>query len=264
MKVVWASDRSWNGTGGAERADRSMLSRRPEDCDVTIVVPGFSEDEKGMEDLLTADRVIVSGILRFPRHEVAMLAAKQPVVWAHDVDTVGHPIHDLASDLILLTPLHQAFEMAGLYQHPAWSRPNIHLCPGWFDTTAWDSPVFEMPAEERGATALFAHRASWSKNLAGATAWAEKNDVKLRVMMGRAHEDVLAAMAESRYFVLLSHIVDPGPWSVMEAQLSGCELIVNELVGFYDFPRDVLRYNIDRQDQVFWSIVKGEQGESTE
>jgi hypothetical protein len=259
VRVVWASDRTWALQGGAEFADKAMISRKPADVDVYMLAPGFADVGNSVEALLQADRVVVTGVHRFSEREIGIIAMKRPVVWAHDVDTLGHPLHGLASDLICGSPLHQTIEEAGLHRSGAWAGPRVHLCPGWFDTSLWDDPVYDVPAEKREKRALWAHRPVWSKNLLGAQAWCQERKIPLHVMMARPREEVLAKMAEVRYFVLLSHIVDPAPWAVIEAQLSGCEVIVNELVGWYGMPREDLRTAIDHQDAVFWGIVRGEE-----
>jgi hypothetical protein len=102
--------------------------------------------------------------------------------------------------------------------------------------------------------ALWAHRPEPHKGLDRAVEWAEQNHVDLEVVVGRPQEYVRHMMQLASHFVLLSHIFDPGPRSVMEAQLCGCELVVDN-VGYWDEPPEQLRERIDKADQAFWSLV---------
>lgn len=257
MKVIWATHRSWdpNVIGGAEICDRLMRSRAPADVDLWELAPGFSDYPKNRVALNQADRVIVSG-MRFPPDEMRLLAAAQPLVWVHDVEFQRHPIIDFASDVVCMTPQHLARQEAEIRRSPRWSGPRVAICPGWFDT----SPFFVepyVPADERGETALWAHRGEWTKNLPGAVQWAKDHDAQMWVMNGQPRERVIEKMLQIRYFILLSDgIFDPGPWAVIESQLAGCIPIVNDLVGWFgDKSREELRDYIDHGDERFWSMV---------
>jgi hypothetical protein len=256
MNLVWATHRSWDpdAPGGAEWIDRQMLSRIPREVTrTTLLHPGFSVMPDTREMLADADRVLVTG-MRFPPDELLLLAATQPVVWVHDMEFTAHPFNDFASDLILLSDWHRERQEAHIRRSEQWVGPRMHVNPGWFDTT----PFFEgefIPPEERPHEALWAHRGIWHKNLAGAGAWANENEIQMWVLMGQPRERVVEAMKQSRRFVLLSLIEDPSPLSVMEAQLAGCEPVVNDLVGMWSLDRDELREVFDNADTAFWRVV---------
>jgi hypothetical protein len=61
-------------------------------------------------------------------------------------------------------------------------------------------------------------------------------------------------MSRAKYFILLSDVFDPGPRAVMEAQLSGCELILDN-VGYFDMGKAELRQEIDTAADRFWEVV---------
>ena len=242
MKVAWVTHRQWQPiAGGAEAADAQMVERRPAEVDeVLLVGPGGVDS-----DLSEYDRVIVTGMYGFSDRELNILADLKPVVWMHDAQFSGHWLLESARLVVLLTPGHQEFECE---KNPLLRRDRIVLNPGWFNTS------IIQPCKFKEELALWAHRPEPHKGLDRAVEWSSEKGVRLEVMVGRPQGDVYMAMCRCRYFVLLSHIFDPGPRSVMEAQLSGCELIIDN-VGYWDEGPEVLATRIATADQHFWEHV---------
>jgi glycosyltransferase involved in cell wall biosynthesis len=219
-----------------------MVARRPESVTEIIAVGPGGVDT----DLKQFDRVIVSGMYGFSDRELNTLTDLNPIVWVHDTQFSGHWLLEAASTVILLTPGHKDFEMS---KSPLLREDHIVLNPGWFETK------FLQPCRHKDANlALWAHRPEPHKGLDRAVEWAKQRGIKLEVMVGRPQGEVFMAMCRCRYFVLLSHIFDPGPRSVMEAQISGCELIIDN-VGYWDEEGEVLAARIRNADKAFWEVV---------
>jgi glycosyltransferase involved in cell wall biosynthesis len=243
LRIAWVTHRPFDDFGGAERADRQMLERRPDGVDVMLIRPGGVD-----EDLADFDRIVVAGIYGFSTGELHILARLRPIVWAHDMQFTGHWLYDEASHFIALNQIHLDWEK----EKNLFKRTQLHLNPGWMDTT-------ELYGEDRRVpnTALWAHRDIDHKGLDLAIAWANENDKELFTYTGRSHDEVLETMKRVQYFILLSKIRDPGPFSVMEAQLCGCELVLDN-VGYWP-DVDELREKLNDADKQFWGLVCGSQ-----
>jgi glycosyltransferase involved in cell wall biosynthesis len=236
MNIAWVSARDYERMeGGAEQADKNMMGYCP--SDLKIFTPGFDPHE-----LLTYDKVIVSTLRGLTAQELGVLALMRPAVWVHDMEHSGHWLYNKARPFIALTPTHLEREkrVADLQQYV--------VNPGIFDTAGLE------PGEKKADMALFAHRNIWHKGLDRAQVWAKENNKSLYVLQDVYRSEIIDAMKLSKYFVLLSHIFDPGPWSVMEAQLCGCELVIDN-VGHFTEPPDELRARINNAAQVFWEDV---------
>lgn len=243
LKVAWVSHRDPNFNGGAEAADNEMLAQRPEGVDVCYVRPGGVEREF-MEQF---DHIIVTGFWGFMPRELNILDKFKPVLWMHDLEMSGHWLYEGASKLILLSEQHKQWELkANTMIH----QDRIFLNPGTLDTTG----IIDDLDHQEG-TALWAHRPAPHKGLDLAADWAQAEGKELIVLVNRPRAQVLQAMADIEYFVLMSHIYDPGPRSVMEAQLSGCKLAINENVGWWDLDRDELRELLGGAAKSFWQLA---------
>lgn len=243
MRVAWVTHRAFDDFGGAERADRQMLMRRPEDVQVTLIRPGGVD-----EDLVDFDRIVVAGIYSFSSGELRILSRLKPIVWAHDMQFTGHWLYDEAEHFIALNQTHLEWEK----EKNPFKRTELHVNPGWMDTT----DLWDQQAHSPG-TALWAHRNIDHKGLDLAMQWADEKGVELEILSDSPRERVIGSMKVSQYFVLLSKIRDPGPFSVMEAQLCGCELVVDN-VGYWPDVEE-LREVLDNADKQFWGLVCGSQ-----
>lgn len=241
MKIAWVTHRDYDAQGGAESADSQMMARRPEGVDIMLVRPGGVSD-----DLKKFDRVVISGLLNLSSREQNVLADLAPAIWVHDMATTGHWLYEKARPLICLTPLHYEWECETT---PALERVPVLLNPGWMDTSAVYGDQIKIEQ------ALWAHVPYEHKGLDLATHWANKMKIPLTTMSYRSHKEVIRAMETHRYFVLLSKIKDPGPRSIIEAQLANCVLVTNENVGVWEEDRDDLLERINRADKEFWEAV---------
>lgn len=240
MRIAWVTHRSFDDTGGAERADRMMLDRRPDDVKVTLIGPGGVAD-----DLEDYDRVVVAGMYGFSSSELRILSRMSPVVWAHDMQFTGHWLYDEASIFIALNATHLKWEK----EKARFKRPQIEINPGWMDTNLCYA-LTKSPG-----SALWAHRNISHKGLGRAIEWADATGADLEIMMNQPHQKVLEAMRVAEQFVLLSEIRDPGPFAVMEAHLCECKLVLDN-VGVWE-DRDELRETLNNADKHFWGLVCG-------
>lgn len=224
-------------------ADHDMVSRCPAGVELTHVRPG--------ESLEGYDRVIASKMEDFRRDPYLLDHVTVPTTfWLHGIVHTAIPKDQLQifgqtlneCRVVVCSPM-------GLAIEEEWLDPlEWSVNPGWMDTTQFRS-------EEKVRRALWAARPDPVKGLPEAIDWCSRNDFDLHVVMDVSRELVLQRMAESSHFILLSTIPDVGPRAVIEAQLSGCELIVNDNVGVFDEPMDELRARIDRADTEFWSLA---------
>lgn len=237
MNIAWISARDYDRMeGGAEIADLNMMKQCPES--ITVIQPGFDAREL----LESYDRVVISTLRGLSAQELGILALTKPAVWAHDMEFEGHWIYTKARPFIALTPDHLEREKAAV------DLTQYVVNPGTFDTTGLE------PAKEKADFAVFAARNIWHKGLDRAKAWANEKGVSLYELQDVPRDQIIDAMKLGRYFVLLSHIFDPGPWTVIEAQLCGCEMILDN-VGHFREPREELKARINNSGQFFWEDV---------
>jgi hypothetical protein len=168
-----------------------------------------------------------------------------PIFWVHDTQFAGHWFYEACSKLIMLTPQHCEYEIS---KNTKLADVEMVINPGMMDT----NNLWPMVKQD---FALWAHRPTPHKGLDLAAEWAEEKGVMLEVMVARPHEEVIRRMRSARWFVLLSHIFDPGPRAIMEAQPCGCEIIVNENVGWFDESPHELSTRLQNADKAFWATV---------
>lgn len=240
MNVCWFSTRDYEAMeGGAEAADKDMWGQAPEDVEITLTNDVDQVMHGGW------DKVVVSSLRGLSPQQIAALALTKPAIWVHDEEHTGHWIYAKANPLVCLTPQHA--------QREAEKNKRIGTVlvnPGWFDT----SPIHATDYGARMEQALWAHRPAQSKGLDRASDWAREKGIPLIVRTNDSKEAVYWDMAMSRYFILLSWIFDPGPRAVIEAQIAGCELILDD-VGHFDVGPDEMRELIDGAGKAFWEMV---------
>lgn len=221
-----------NGYGGAEGMDRDMISQAPEDVEVFNTVP---------ENIRDYQHVVLTGALRLKGIE--HMQGVEYVYWPHDAQDHDPRWYSDARAVVWTTPAHQQWGSN-------WTVKRSVLNPSWFDTNLFGP-------ETKTHDLLWAARDVEHKGLAEARQWAEEQGATLTVLSGVPREEVAAAMSVHKRFILLSQqkVFDIAPRAVMEAQLSGCEIIVNDLVGYWNESPDVLRDRIDRAADEFWELV---------
>lgn len=196
--------------GGAELLQYNMRSRAPHDVEIIEIRPGELDLIDGCDDL------VVAGLAGFPDDELARLASRRPLAW---IMSVPHP-RELplleASRVVWASP-----EMMGWFR---WA-PEGEVCSGWFDTSEVPTGV------EKHDTALWAARDHPQKGRIAARLVADRMGVELVELTNVPRPQVLEAMGAAAYFILLPKSHDPCPTSVVEAEIAGCEIIVNGLVG---------------------------------
>jgi len=245
MNIAWLTHREWGQSGGAEMCDYDMAMRRPDGVKLTVMFPGGVTD-----DLPDFDRVVVTGWYGFSRRELNLIqdVAHKTTLWVHDEQMKGHWLYEVASNIIMASPAHAKNDLEGVT-----IRGKVHVNPGWMDIDEIFDIAAEAPRERY--MALWAARPVPHKGLDLAAKWSHDNNVPLEVLVGRPREYVLRKMTEREYFVLLPHIFDAAPRTVMEAQLLGCELVINEKVGWFDETQEELAARLTSADKDFWEVV---------
>jgi glycosyltransferase involved in cell wall biosynthesis len=233
--------------GGAEQADTWMIERRPKNTEVTIIKPGGITKAIRHYDAIVVTR---SEFLNERDIEI-LLKYSYPVVWAHGFQQLQAPhaknLFEGCRAFIALTPPH-------LYEELKWLNLPLgsgYYNPGWMDVDVF--PPLHMQGSEN--LAVWAARPEPHKGLDRAKKWVGENQVPMVVHTNSPRNEVIKDMTKAKYFVLLSHIFDAGPLSVIEAQLCGCELVLDN-VGYYaGWSQERLREFISTRDKAFWEVV---------
>ena len=100
---------------------------------------------------------------------------------------------------------------------------------------------------------------SWIKGVPDAIKYAKENNLNYELVWGMEHKQFLKKLAESKGLIFLPPGGDTCPRLVMEAQLLGCELVLNENVQHKDeewFANKDSSMNYLRQrTKVFWNEI---------
>jgi hypothetical protein len=240
MRVAWVSHQWPNsdGTfvGGAEFIQFEMRLRAPESVEL---VPCGPHD---VDRALGCDRIVVAGFEHLTADSVARLNGRVDVMWLMS-PPMSHVYPLMKSCRVLL------WASDGMREHFGWDR-------GGALSGSWATDVV-VPADERLDVAVWAARDVWHKGRDNARAWASERGIRLLEFSGRPRPEVLAAMGKARWFVHLPNDpFDPCPTTVIEAELAGCELVVNHLVGRVPVSgREAVAAHIEGNGERFWSHV---------
>lgn len=216
--------------GGAEILQESMRSKGPE------VV---ALDTRGPVSFDGFDRLIVAGPELLTDEQIQTLVPLKPLVW---LMSPPHrrllPLLEAASPLVWASP-----EMMGWFP---WA-PSGEVCSGWFDTS-------QVEAAGKVPMALWAARNHPQKGRGNAHAWAVNAGLPFKALTGVPRETVLAEMGRASHFVLLPWAIpDPCPTTVIEAEIAGCEVVTNRLVGRVPVRGpDAVRAHIEGHAERFW------------
>jgi glycosyltransferase involved in cell wall biosynthesis len=199
--------------GGAEMSTEELLAQAPDDFEVTVFRPEF-----GMPDAGQFDRVVVGATERLSDDDMAYLASCKPVVWVRSPQTRNAArLLSAASVLVMPSP-----EMVAWHE---WVGRDMLVCPAPMDTSLIPRGV------QKEKFALWAGRDHPLKGKWDAVAWAMEADLKIVTLTNQPREVVLEHMGRASVFVHLPHNHDPCPRTVIEAEIAGCEIVVNENVG---------------------------------
>lgn len=231
--------------GGAEMSDYEYQKHAPTGFEITIVTP---EQFQNPADF---DSVVVTGTDRFEDWQLLALSDHDPFVFVHHLQTQRESLRELINCsrmFVTHTPSHMARELQ-------WTQPKrtgqVLSC---FDTSVI------RPAEERRDVAVWAARNHPLKGLNQARIWSANTEIDLEVYTDSPRDEVLKAMSDARFFVHLPIAFESECRAVMEAVLSGCMVITNDLVGItsvqdWDEP-EVLKNMIDKAGETFWRLVQ--------
>jgi hypothetical protein len=190
-----------------------MRSKAPAGVELVLVdvADGTFEDQ-----LVGCDRVVVAATERLPDDRVGWLAGRSPVCW---LMSPQHPrVGGLLERSMVLWASVVLREATGF-------GPVGEVCPGWWDTSVVPQGLPKRPI------CLWAGRPEPWKGRAAAEAYAAERGVRFVGLSDVPRATVLEHMGWCRWFVHLPSIVDPCPTTVIEAEIAGCEIVVNSLVG---------------------------------
>lgn len=202
--------------GGAEMLQDAMRSRKPDDVEIDLI-----DTRDRTHDLVeiasSYDRIVISSCELLDDRDLHGLAQLEPLVWI-----MSRPQPRWTRVLNAARPLVWAAP-----QMMTWFdwAPHGEVCSGWFDTSA----IQRDSVKERRA--LWAARDHPQKGRINARIWARDHDIPLLEMTNAPREQVINAMETSTHFVMLPKGYDPCPTTVVEAEIAGCTIIANNLVG---------------------------------
>jgi hypothetical protein len=225
--------------GGAEMGTEEMLLARPDGVDLWLLSPGGD-----LSVAARADHCVVAATEQLAPGELELLAALRPVVWLRSPQAPH--VADLLHRARLVVWASEGMAAA----HP-WGPDRFEVCSCPLDV---DLIPRGVPKEE---FALWAARDVWHKGRENARAWAASAGVPLVELDNAPREVVLEHMGRARWFVHLPvGVFDSCPRTVVEAEIAGCELIVNELVGRVPASgADAVAAHVAGNAARFWSWV---------
>lgn len=251
MRVAWVSHQwpeeprnrgrgllSGRWAGGAEMTTEEMICARPDGVEMLLL------SSRGDLDLMsTADVVVVAATEELPDRSLRLLEEMRPVLWLRS--TQQERCRTLVERARLV--VWASHEMARSF---GW-RDDYEVCSAPMDVTEIPRGV---PKED---FALWAARDVWHKGRKNAQAWAADAGVPLVELDDVPRETVLEHMGRARWFVHLPvGFVDPCPRTVIEAEIAGCELVVNDLVGRVPVRgADAVAEYVSGQAERFWGWV---------
>jgi hypothetical protein len=241
VKVAWIAHHDIaKPKGGAEFTDAEMIARAPAGTKIEVV------DPRHANQLDRFDRVVVSRLEHMPAPMADKIARTSPVFFSHG-DVL--PRTEATRRVVRASRPFIAQTELSLRKITEWAGPisGITMVP-YMDLTG-------IRSAKKEDFALWPHRDVWHKGWDLAQKWAQKKGVRLVKCSGRPRSETLDMMAVARWVVLLSKILDGCPRSIREAQLSGCEIVVNENVGVWDLSPAELRRRTLQAPAKFWRIV---------
>jgi len=199
--------------GGAEMSTEEMITQAPDDFQVEHFHPAAP-----LPDLSGYDRIVVGATERLSDSQMRYLASFRPVVWVRSLqsENASELLH-AASMLVMPSP-----QMGDW--HP-WIRREFRVCPAPLDTNL-------IPRDVRKEDfALWAARDHPHKGEWNALAWGLESGHRVVALKNVPRDTVLEHMGRARWFIHLPNGPDPCPRTVIEAEIAGCELVLNKNVG---------------------------------
>jgi len=243
--IAWLShhlpDQNGNLAGGAEMTDQTLLESAPVDCKIITC--------DKWQEAMDYDQIVITGTDLLSPYAMTQLAKRKPVVAVHHLQTRTSEREILMSSarmLVCRSPRHLELELS-------WTKPK---------RSSWVvSPhdVSQFTAKPKEDFALWAARLHPQKGPKEAMIWASQNSIPLLMMYDKTRAEVLEAMSRAKHFVFLPTGFDAEPRAVVEAVLSGCNVITNDLAGISSIPNwrdpEVLTELVTNAKELFWQTV---------
>ena len=227
--------------GGAEMTDATLLADAP------VEVKTFLPHQ--WKDAMDYDEIVITGTDLLSPYSMLQLAKKNPVVAVHHEQTQNEHKATLINSskvFICRSPRHLELELA-------WTNPKAST---WVTAPLDISEITQKPKEN---FALWAARMHNQKGPKEAQAWADQQGIPLVMMTDKPRAEVLETMSRASHFVFLPNNFDAEPRAVIEAVLSGCQIVTNELAGITSVANwrdpEVLTELVTGAKQLFWDRI---------
>jgi hypothetical protein len=221
--------------------DVALLADAP--AEVTIIRP------ENWKQALEFDKIVITGTDLLSPFAMTQLARRKPIVAVHHLQTRTEERQQLlssASTLICHTPRHLELELK-------WTSPKQST---WI-ISPHDPAQFTAKPKENFA--LWAARMHPQKGPVEAQAWAEQEGIPLVMMHDKSRDEVLETMSRASHFVFLPTGFDAEPRTVIEAVLSGCNVVTNDLAGISSIPNwrdpETMANLVSNSKELFWQTV---------
>jgi len=221
--------------------DVALLADAP--AEVTIIRP------ENWKQALEFDKIVITGTDLLSPFAMTQLARRKPIVAVHHLQTRTEERQQLlssASTLICHTPRHLELELE-------WTSPKQST---WI-ISPHDPAQFTAKPKENFA--LWAARMHPQKGPVEAQAWAEQEGIPLVMMHDKSRAEVLETMSRASHFVFLPTGFDAEPRTVIEAVLSGCNVVTNDLAGISSIPNwrdpETMASLVSNSKELFWNTV---------
>ena len=266
IRIGWVADHFYpEYLGGAEITDYLMI-KAGEERGYEIVRLG--REDVSDESLRDLDFLVVSNVHTFTSREVECILRKRFILYLHDpvIDPHTPILLKNAVLAVFLSPLHKRF-----FQERLHLPGRVLVCP---------PPVMieRQPSTEREEFAVYAGLIAKHKGIYNVLDYARKHPSLRIYLVGRSQvpdlnlpgnveylgvlerEELLDLLSRAKYFIHLPEWVEAFGRAVAEAYLCGCQLIVNDKVGFLSYPwnfkdREGVKRALASSPQVFWDAV---------
>jgi len=267
IRVGWVADHFYpEHLGGAEITDYLMMKAGEErGYEIVRLDKGKVSDYRNLAKL---DFLIVSNVHSFSKEQIENILRKRYVLYLHDcvIDPHTPILLKHASLVIFLSPLHRRF-----FEERFIVPRRVLVCPPPIEVGQYD-------ASEKEDFAVYVGLIVKHKGIFNVLDYARRNPSLKIVLVGRSlvpnlslprnveylgqleRGELLKLLSRAKYFIHLPEWVEAFGRAVAEAYLCGCQLIVNERVGFLSYPwnyddREEVKRELSKSRDVFWNAV---------
>lgn len=275
-KIAWVHDNTLQevASGGAERTNSLLVQAIPDDLELSFLTPSLLTDK----DMLKSDLLIVSNVKLF---------GVEQLKWIDDTNKKIRVERDYWN---LIDDTHKPYKksiwegsVAGVFTSPAHRDEYLKLHPGiTFPDTLFTIPspieTYNFWRRKKENIIVYIGALDIHKGIVDVLEWAKTQGLIVIVHgQGRlrrwvashpnaryggviSYDAIAQLLGKAMMFIHRPVWVEPYGRTVIEARLSGCQLLLNDRIGClsYDWwgeENSYLRYFLPTQGKVFWDTI---------